>query len=313
MHVFVTGGTGHSGPYIISDLIAAGHQVTALARSDTAAATVSALGAKVRRGDIFDLEGLKAASREADGVIHVAHRQDLLPSGGLDAVAAAEVEIMLAYGEALAGTGKPLVVSGSIGSPGWENLGRAATEADPALPGGDAYKGTLRVRNSVETTVIGLAERGIRSSVVRIPPVMHSATDNAGFVPLLIGLAKEKGVIGYPGDGQNLWQAVHAQDLASLFRLALEKGTAGKVWHAIESDGIPFREIAEGIGKRLGLPAVSIPSDVLMLPGYFGFLANLVTLDLPASNAITRQTLGWEPAQAGLLDDLDNGHYFPAA
>lgn len=313
MHVFVTGGTGHSGPYIISDLIAAGHEVTALARSDTAASTVSALGAKVRRGDISDLEGLKAASREADGVIHVAHRQDLLPSCGLDAVAAAEVEIMLAYGEALAGTGKPLVVSGSIGSPGWENLGRPATEADPALPGGDAYKGTLRVRNNVETTVIGLAEQGIRSSVVRIPPVMHSATDNAGFVPLLIGLAKEKGVIGYPGDGQNLWQAVHAQDLASLFRLALEKGTAGKSWHGIENDGVRFRDIAEGIGKRLGLPAVSIPADVLMLPGYFGFLANLVTLDLPASNAITRQTLGWEPAQPSLLDDLDNGHYFPAA
>lgn len=313
MHVFVTGGTGHSGPYIISDLIAAGHEVTALARSDTAAATVSALGAKVRRGDISDLEGLKAASIEADGVIHVAHRQDLLPSGGLNAVAAAEVEIMLAYGEALDGTGKPLVVSGSIGSPGWENLGRPATEADPALPGGDAYKGTLRVRNNVETTVIGLAERGIRSSVVRIPPVMHSATDNAGFVPLLIGLAKEKGVIGYPGDGANLWQAVHAKDLASLFRLALEKGSAGKSWHGIESDGVTFREIAEGIGKRLGFPAVSIPADVLMLPGYFGFLANLVTLDLPASNAITRQTLGWEPAQPGLLDDLDNGHYFPAA
>jgi nucleoside-diphosphate-sugar epimerase len=313
MHVFITGGTGHSGPYIISDLIAAGHEVTALARSDTAAATVSALGAKVRRGDISDLEGLKAASTEADGVIHVAHRQDLLPSGGLDAVAAAEVEIMLAYGDALAGTGKPLVVSGRIGSPGWENLGRPATEADPALSGGDAYKGTLRVRNNVETTVIGLAERGIRSSVVRIPPVMHSATDNAGFVPLLIGLAKEKGVIGYPADGANRWQAVHAQDLASLFRLALEKGSAGKSWHGIENDGVPFREIAEGIGKRLGLPAVSIPFDVLMLPGYFGFLANLVTLDLPASNAITRQTLGWEPAQPSLLDDLDNGHYFPAA
>ncbi len=183
MHVLVTGGTGHSGPYIISDLIAAGHEVTALARSDAAAAAVSALGAKVRRGGLEDIDGLKSAATEADGVIHVAHRQDLLPSGGLAAVAAAEVEIMLAYGEALAGTGKPLVVSGSIGSPGWENLGRPATEEDPALPGGDAYKGTLRVRNVVETTVVGLAERGVRASVVRIPPIMHSPTDNAGFLP----------------------------------------------------------------------------------------------------------------------------------
>lgn len=312
MRVLVTGGTGHIGPYIIRELIAAGHEVAGLARSDTAAAAVSALGAKVRRGDISDLDGLKEAAADSDGVIHVAHRQDLFPSGGIDAVAAAELQIMLAYGEALAGTGRPLVVSGSIGSPGWENLGRPATEDDPALPGGDKYKGTLRVRNIVETTVIGLAERGVRSSVVRIPPIAHSTTDNAGFLPLLIGLAKEKGVIGYPGDGANLWPAVHSRDLASLFRLALEKGPAGKSWHGIEGEGIRFREIAEVIGSRLGLPAVSIPADVLMLPGYFGFLANLVTLDLPASNLTTRQTLGWEPAQPSLLADLDNGHYFPA-
>jgi nucleoside-diphosphate-sugar epimerase len=218
---------------------------------------------------------------------------------------------MLAYGEALAETGKPLVVSGSIGSPSWEGLGRPATEADPALPGG-GYKGTLRVRNIVETAVISLAEKGVRSSVVRIPPIMHSTTDNAGFLPLLIGLAKEKGVMGYPGDGANLWPAVHARDLASLFRLALEKGPAGKVWHAVGDEGVPFRKIAEAIGGRLGLPAVPIPADVLMLPGYFGFLANLVTLDVPASNLITRQTLGWEPSQPSLIADLDNGHYFPA-
>ena len=311
MHVLVTGGTGHIGSYLIPELVAAGHEVTGLARSDASAVAVSALGAKVRRGDVSDLDGLKAAAADSDGVIHVAHRQDLLPSGGIDAVAAAELQIMLAYGEALAGTGKPLVVSGSIGSPGWENLGRPATEYDPALPGGDAYKGTLRVRNRVELAVLGLAERGVRSSVVRIATIAHSTTD-AGFLPLLIGLAKEKGVVGYPGDGANLWPAVHARDLASLFRLALEKSPAGKSWHGIEGDSLRFREIAEAIGSRLGLPAVSIPADVLMLPGYFGFLANLVTLDLPASNTITRQTLGWEPAQSGLLADLDNGHYFPA-
>ncbi|GAA1366595.1 hypothetical protein [Streptomyces beijiangensis] len=141
---------------------------------------------------------------------------------------------------------------------------------------------------------------------------MHSTTDSAGFLPTLIAFAKVKGVVGYPGDGANLWHAVHIRDVATLFRLALEKGPAGKYRHAIEDGGILFREIAEAIGSRLGLPAVSIPADVLTLPGYFGFLANLVTLDLPASNLITRRTLGWEPAQPSLLADLGNGHYFSA-
>ncbi|GAB2476885.1 SDR family oxidoreductase [Promicromonospora xylanilytica] len=314
MHVFVTGGTGHSGSHIIPELVAAGHEVTGLARSDTAATVLFALGAKVRRGDLQDLDGLKEAAADSDGVIHVAHRQDLLPSGGIDAVAAAELPIMLKYGEALAGTGKPLVAAGSIGSPGngGDNLGRPATEEDPALPVGAEHKGTLRARNVVETAVIGLAERGVRSSVVRIANIAHSTTDRAGFLLTLIALAKEKGVAGYPGDGANLWNAVHARDAASLFRLALEKGDAGKYWHAVGDGGIPVREIAEAIGSRLGLPAVSVPLDELMLPGHFGFLTNVVTQSYPASNLITRRTLGWEPAQPGLLADLDNGHYFPS-
>jgi nucleoside-diphosphate-sugar epimerase len=310
MRIFVTGGTGHAGSHIIPELIAAGHEVTGLARSDTSAAAVSALGATVRRGSLEDLDGLKEAAAESDGVIHVAHRQDLLPSGGMDAVAAAELPVMLAYGEALAGTGKPLVAAGSIGSAG--DLGRPATEEDPALPSGDEHKGTLRARNVVERAVVDLAERGVRSSIVRLPPIAHSTTDNAGFLPGLIALAKEKGFAGYPGDGENLWGAVHIRDAASLFRLALEKGPAGRYWHASEDKTIPFREIAEAIGSRLGLPAVSIPVDVLMVPGYFGMFTNLVTLNLPASNLITRQTLGWEPGEPTLLADLDNGHYFSA-
>jgi nucleoside-diphosphate-sugar epimerase len=311
MHVFITGGTGHSGSYIIPELIAARHEVTGLARSDASAAALSALGAKVRRGDLEDLEGLKEAAADADGVIHVAHRQDLLPSGGMDAVAAAEVPIMLAYGEALAGTGKPLVAAGSIGSSG--QLGRPATEEDPALPVGDEHKGTLRARNVVETAVIGLAEQGVRSSIVRIANIAHSTTDQAGFLVQLTALAKEKGVVGYPGDGTNLWNAVHIRDAASLFRLALEKAPAGTYWHAVGDGGIQFRDIAEAIGRRLNLPVVSIPLDELMVPGYFGFLANIVTRSYPASNLTTRRTLGWEPAQPSLLANLNNGHYFPAA
>src|SRR5690349_14159828 len=159
MRIFVTGGSGHAGSHIIPELIAAGHEVTGLARSDASAAAVSALGATVRRGSLEDLDGLKEAAADSDGVIHVAHRQDLLPSGGMDAVAAAELAVMLAYGEALAGTGKPLVAAGSIGSPGnGGKLGRPATEEDPALPAGDEHKGTLRARNVVETAVAGLAD-----------------------------------------------------------------------------------------------------------------------------------------------------------
>jgi nucleoside-diphosphate-sugar epimerase len=310
MRVFVTGGTGHIGSYIIPELIAAGHEVTGLARSDTSAAALAAHGAKVRRGDLQDLDRLKEAAADSDGVIHVAHRQDLLPSGGMDAVSAAEIPVMLAYDEALAGTGKPLVAAGSIGSPG--QLGRPTTEQDSALPVGDEHKGTLRVRNVVEATVIDLAQRGVRSSVVRIATIAHSTTDG-GFLPMLIALAKQQGFAGYPGDGANLWNAVHARDVASLFRLALEKGPAGSYWHAVEDGGIPFREIAEAIASHLDLPAVSIPEDELMIPGYFGFLANIATQSYPASNLITRQTLGWEPTHPSLLADLDNGHYFPAS
>ena len=310
MRVFVAGGSGHAGSSIVPELVAAGHDVIALARSDASAAAVSALGADVRRGDLEDLDGLKEAAADSDGVIHVAHRQDLLPSGGMDAAAAAELSILHAYGEALAGTGKPLVTAGSIGSPG--NLGRPATEDDPALPGGDGHQGTLRVRNVVETAVVGLAERGVRSSVVRIATIAHDTTDRAGFLPVLIALAKEKGVAGYPGDGANPWNAVHVRDVASVFRLALEKGPAGRYWHAVGDGAITFREIAEAIGNRLDLPAASIPVDELMLPGHFGLLANLVAQSYPASNLITRRTLGWEPTQPGLLADLDNGHYFPA-
>jgi nucleoside-diphosphate-sugar epimerase len=318
MHVFVTGGNGYVGSYVIPDLLTAGHEVTALVRSDAAAAAATALGAKVRRGDLADLEGLKAAAVDSDGVIHLGYRADLLSSGGIPALRDSELSTVLAFGDALAGTGKPLVVAGGIGAPSNVgragrlgapiSLGRPATEDDPAIPNGPLDEGTLVSRNIMETATVGLAERGVRSSVVRVPPLTHSATHRFR----LIGLAKEKGFAGYPGDGQNRWPAVHVRDLASLFRLAMEKGAAGKTWHGIAEGGIPFREIAEAIAVRLGVPAKSIPLDEMMVPGHFGFQAAVVTQDFAASNTITRQALGWEPIHPDFMADLDNGHYFPA-
>jgi nucleoside-diphosphate-sugar epimerase len=161
----------------------------------------------------------------------------------------------------------------------------------------------------VETTVLGLAEQGVRSSVVRIPLIVHGPTGRLQ----MIELSKQKGSVAYPGDGQNRWPAVHIRDLAPLFRLALEKGAAGRIWHAVGDEGIPFRDLAEAVAARMGLPAVSVPADELMVPGYFGSMSVVVTGDFPASSAITRQALGWEPVQPGLLENLDNGHYFPAS
>ena len=238
MHVFVTGGTGHAGSYIIPELIAAGHEVTGLARSDTSAAALSALGAKVRRGE-------PRGSRRAQGGGRGLRRRH--PRRAQARPASVRRDRRRGrrgapdHARVRRGTRGNRKAAGRGGQHrlGLGNLGRPATEEDPALPSGDEYKGTLRVRNVVERAVIGLAERGVRSSIVRLPLIAHSTTDSAGFLPGLIALAKEKGVVGYPGDGANLWSAVHIRDVASVFRLALEKGPAGRYWHAIAGRGHP--------------------------------------------------------------------------
>ncbi len=307
MRVFVTGASGHHGSYVVSELIDAGHEVTGLTRSDAAAAAVSALGAKVRRGGLDDLGGLKEAAADSDGVIHVAWDRGQAQSGGLAAAIAEDLAAVHALGEALAGTGKPLVAAASIGAPG--NLGRPVTEEDAAVSSRAEDAGTLRSRNEVEIAVLGFAEQGVRSSAVRLPNISHSTRDRTGFLAQLIAIAKEKGFAGYPGDGSNRWAAVHTLDAASLFRFALENAPAGTRWHAVADEAIPFREIAQGIGDHLGLPAESIPAG--QLPAYFGgFLAVPARLDFPASSLITRRALGWEPVRPGLLADLGNGHYF---
>jgi nucleoside-diphosphate-sugar epimerase len=306
MRVFVTGASGHIGSAVVSELLAAGHQVVGLARSDTAAATVTALGATVRRGDLDDLDGLKEAAADSDGVIHLAFRHDLMHSDFAAAVAT-DLAAVHALGHALAGTGKPLVAASGTGAAG--ELGRPATEQDAATPSKPEDVGTPRARTDSEIAVLGFAERGVRSSVVRIPPITHSERDRIGIAIMLIAIAKEKGFAGYPGDGANRWPAVHTLDAAHLFRLALEKATAGTRWHAVEDDGIPLRDIAQSIGDHLGLPTESIPAD--QMQAYFGpFLATVIANDIPTSSLATRRILGWEPTHPGLLADFDKGEYF---
>ena len=297
MRVFVTGASGHLASAVVPELVAAGHEVTGLARSDASAAAVSALGASVHRGDLADLDGLAKAAAGSDGVIHLAYDHGEMRSGNFAGAAATDLAVIGALGHALAGTGKALV--GTSGTLAVAGLGRAATEEDPAAPG---------PRTEAENMVLGFAGRDVRSSVVRVSPITHSVLDRHGFARVLIGIARQHGVAGYPGDGANRWPAVHTLDVGRLFRLALESAPAGTRWHAAGDEGIPVRDIAESIGAHLGVPTSSVASDGL--EGYFGFLAGLIGLDGPVSTAVTRRVLGWEPAHPGLLADFDEADYF---
>lgn len=299
MRVFITGASGHIASAVIPELLGAGHEVVGLARSDASAAAVEALGAKVYRGSLDDPGGLREAAAESDGVIHLAFKHDEMHAGNFGAAIGTDLDAKEAMGEALAGTGKPFVgVSGTLALAlgGLEGTG---TESDAAGAGPQA---------DGENAVLALAGRGVRSSVVRLPPTVHSWLDHRGYVPALIGIAREKGRAGYAGDGSNRWPAVHTLDAARLFRLAVEAAPAGSRLHAVADEGVPFREVAGAIGRNLGVPAVSIPPEEAA--GYFGFLAMFVSLDNPASSALTRELLGWQPTHPGLLDDLGQGHYF---
>jgi nucleoside-diphosphate-sugar epimerase len=260
---------------------------------------VTALGATPHRGDIDDLDGLAKAAADADGVIHLAFDHDRMRTGDWAAALAADLAVLHAFGDALAGTGKPLV--GTSGTLAVANLGRPGTEQDPGHPGG---------RTDGENAVLGFADRGVRSSVVRVPPITHSALDRHGFARTLIAIAKQAGVAGYPGDGTSRWAAGHTLDVGHLYRLALEGAPAGTRWHAAGDEGIPQREIAQSIGGHLGLPAGSIPED--RLQEHFGFLAAVIALDNPTSTQATRRILGWQPTHPGLLADFDHGDYFTA-
>jgi nucleoside-diphosphate-sugar epimerase len=305
MRVFITGASGHIGSAVIPELQAAGHAVVGLARSDDSAQALATLGAEVHRGDLDDLDGLRKAASEADGVIHLAFKHDLMQTGDYVGAADADLRAIEAMGEALEGSDKPFVGTGGtllLARAGISD--RPGTEQD-VLPGGP--------RVDSENAVVALAGRGVRSSHVRLPPTVHSSLDHHGFVPILIGLARSTGVAGYVGDGSNRWPAVHTLDAARVYRLALEGAPAGTRLHAVADAGVPFRDIAAAIGANLGVPTASIaPEDV---ETQFSFLALLVGLDNPTSSEATRKALGWEPTHPGLIDDLNEGHYFtdPAA
>nr|BBH87991.1 putative NAD-dependent epimerase/dehydratase [Thermosporothrix sp. COM3] len=296
MKVFVTGATGYIGSAIVRELLATGHQVLGLARSDAAATSLASIGAQVHRGSLDDLDSLRSGAAASDGVIHTAY---FTTSSDLARGGEADMHAIKALGAELAGSGRPFVVTSATGL---LQPGRLGTEEDAASPGS---VGGYRVAS--EEAALELSSRSVRVSIVRLPPTTHGEGDH-GFVPTLISVARTKGISAYPGDGSNRWPAVHRLDAAHLFCLALEQAPAGSVLHAVADEGVPVREIAGVISRRLGVPAVSLPLEEA--GSHFGWIGHIFSLDLPASSTLTRQRLGWHPVQPGLLADLDGDYYF---
>ncbi|MBR0780151.1 SDR family oxidoreductase [Bradyrhizobium iriomotense] len=292
MRVFVTGATGFVGSAVVRDLIAAGHAVMGLARTDEGAAAVAAMGAAVHRGSLEDHSSLRSGAAASDGVLHLAFNHDFSKFADnceLDRRA------ILALGEELKGSERPLIVTSGVAllAPG-----RLATED---------YAAARHFPRVSEATAEDLMQQGVRAGIVRLPPTTHGEGDH-GFVPRLIAIAREKGAAAYIGDGSNRWPAAHRFDAARVYRLALEQGASARRYHAIAEEGVPFKVIAEVIGKRLGVPVVSKSAEEA--ESHFGWFTRFAGIDVPSSSAKTRAALGWEPKEKGLIEDLDQPYYF---
>ncbi len=304
MRIFVTGASGWIGSAVVAELLGAGHRVIGLARSEASAQVIEAAGATVNYGNIDDPAGLAKAAADSDGVIHLAFQHEVAFGGDFAAAAAADRRAVEAMGAALTESDRPLVLaSGMLGLA----AGRVATEGDGLVPDAGTRANPVGLRSATALLALSLRGVGVRSSVLRFPPTVHGDGDN-GFMATLVGIARQRDVSGYVGEGTNRWPAVHRSDAARLARLAVEAAPAGSVLHAVGDEGVPFREIAEVMGRHLGVPAVSVlPADAAE---HFSFLGHLVALDSPATAAVTQELLGWEPTGPSLLEDLEQDHYY---
>jgi nucleoside-diphosphate-sugar epimerase len=295
MRVFVTGASGWIGSATVDELLAAGHEVTGLVRSDASAAALQAKGAHVRRGDLDDLASIRAGAEAAEAVIHLANKHDWSDQAG---TIAAEVGAVQTIGDALVGTGRPfLLASGVAGL----TQGRLATEDDPS-----PFHGPESPRGGSENLALDFVDKGVHSVSLRFAPTVHGTGDH-GFISIIAAVARQKGVSGYPGDGTNRWAAVHRSDAARLVALGLAKAPAGARLHAVAEEGVPVRDIAEAIGRSFGLPVASVaPEDV---QDHFGWIGTFFSMDLAATSTVTRELLGWTPTGPTLIEDLDAGAY----